>query len=530
MPNRQFEHTIRINLSKTAALSGIPGSTAGDTNATPRSWRHQAGARDTNFYKLLESVYDAVLITTRDGRILDCNERACSFFRTEISTLAGSNIISLISGATPELIKTFNKNLECDKYTLVEARCKRYDGTSFPGEIAVNKVDLDDQGELCFLVRDITIRTNALNELKAAMERLQAHDRARMEFVSNVSHELRTPLTSMIYAVTNMLRGVVGPMPEKAVSYLERLQSDCNRMLSTVNDILDLRQIENKSLVLTKSVIPIGMIVYDAAESLRVQADAKDIRINMDLPSRELFSSCDPTKMVRVMINIIGNAIKFTPSGGKISVSIMQHPKHPKQLQIAVCDNGPGIPQEALHKISQRYFRVGDHANGSGLGLAISREIIELHGGSMSFASPVPDTDCGTAVYVTLPLATKPLVVTYSANEEMREVLHSHLESRGYRQLAATDSRHILESCIEKLPSVLIIDRRNAGFKVGDLIMQIRENLRTKRLPVIEIGDQDLSRNEIQLFRNFSVFYLQLPWSPEQFAHNMALAVLGKLR
>ena len=87
-----------------------------------------------------------------------------------------------------------------------------------------------------------------------------------------------------------------------------------------------------------------------------------------------------------------------------------------------------------------------------------------------------------------------------------------------------------MESCIEKLPSVLIIDRRNAGFKVGDLIMQIRENLRTKRLPVIEIGDQDLSRNEIQLFRNFSVFYLQLPWSPEQFAHNMALAVLGKLR
>jgi signal transduction histidine kinase len=102
-------------------------------------------------------------------------------------------------------------------------------------------------------------------------------------FVSNVSHELRTPLTSMIYAVSNMLRGVVGPMPEKALNYLDRLQSDCQRLLATVNDILDLRQVENKTLVLAKTVVPLGQVIRDGAETLQVQADSKRITLAFDL-------------------------------------------------------------------------------------------------------------------------------------------------------------------------------------------------------------------------------------------------------
>jgi PAS domain S-box-containing protein len=495
-----------------------------------RTWRTQHVQRDTPFYKLLESVYDAVLITTRPGKILECNERAAEFFQMKHEELVGLPVISLISGATAALLDTINTNLENRKYTLVEARCKRSDGTSFAAEIAVNKVELDAQGQLCFFVRDITVRQQAQVALEAAVERLQAHARARMEFVSNVSHELRTPLTSMIYAVGNMLRGVVGPLPEKAYSYLERLQSDSQRLLATVNDILDLRQIENKTLVLTKKVVPLGPVIREGAETLQVQADAKRITVRFDFSERELFCWCDAQKIERVVLNIVGNAVKFTPANGAITLSLAQHPDRPKMARLAVYDTGTGIPAEVLPKVSQRYFRVGDHVSGSGLGLAISREIVELHGGTMELAIPVPGTECGTAVYVSLPLAPKPTVVALSQDPETSALLKDRVIALGYGLFAAESPREALAFCFEKLPSVFILDGRLTCCDVRDMVLQLREEAKTKKLPVIVLGQRTLDRAEVELYRHFDIFYSALPVQEDQLARALARAVLGKLR
>lgn len=528
--NKSSDKTMRIDIDpatseRLAAMSPRPAPRSGG-----RTWRTYHVERCTPFYKLLESVYDAVLITSRAGKVLECNERAAEFFAMSAKELAGLDVVSLISGATDSLIDTINKNLINKKYTLVEARCKRADGTSFAAEIAVNKVDLDPQGQLCFFVRDITIRQQAQQALEDAVERLQAHDRARMEFVSNVSHELRTPLTSMIYAVNNMLRGVVGPMPEKALHYLERLQSDCHRLLATVNDILDLRQVENKTLVLTKSVVPLGQVIREGAETLQVQADAKRISMTFDLGERELFCWCDAQKIERVVLNIVGNAVKFTPANGSIAISLVQHPDKPKLALLTVSDTGMGIPAEVLPKVSQRYFRVGDHVSGSGLGLAISREIVDLHNGSMEFASPVPGTDCGTAVSVSLPLAPKPTVVAVTEDAETAAFLKASVVEKGYGLLCTESAREALGACFNKQPAVLILDRRITEMDVRDVILQVREDAKTKRLPVIVLGLQTLDRNEVELYRHFGIFYSTLPWREKDLARNLAMAVLGKLR
>ena len=529
--SQSSDRTMRIDIDPTAAA----GKQAAVTARPPqrpggRTWRTQHVQRDTPFYKLLESVYDAVLITTRGGKIIECNERASEFFLMDSKAFDGQDMISLISGATESLIDTINKNLVSKKFTLVEARCKRSDGTSFAAEIAVNQVNLDAQGQLCFFVRDITLRQQAQQALEDAVERLQAHDRARMEFVSNVSHELRTPLTSMIYAVSNMLRGVVGPMPEKALNYLERLQSDCHRLLATVNDILDLRQIENKTLVLTKAVVPLGQVIREGAETLQVQADAKRITMNFELGERELFCWCDAQKIERVVLNIVGNAVKFTPANGTITVSLAQHPEKPRLALLTVSDTGMGIPPEVLPKVSQRYFRVGDHVSGSGLGLAISREIVELHGGSMEFASPVPGTECGTAVYVSLLLGPKPMVVAVSQDAETAAFLREKVVAKGYGLLYTDSAREALEVCFTKQPAVFVIDRRMTDVDVRDMILQLRENVQTKRLPVIVLGLQTLDRNEVELYRHFGIFYSTLPWREKDLASSLAMAVLGKLR
>ena len=528
--NNSSDRTMRIDINPSETCCREGDASRSPSRPGGRTWRTQHVQRDTPFYKLLESIYDAVFVTTREGKILECNVRAAEFFLMEPQALVGLPVISLISGATTSLLDTINTNLESRKYTLVEARCKRSDGTSFAAEIAVNKVDLDKRGQLCFFVRDITIRQQAQNALENAVERLQAHDRARMEFVSNVSHELRTPLTSMIYAVSNMLRGVVGPMPEKAFHYLERLQSDCHRLLATVNDILDLRQIENKTLVLTKKVVPLGPVVRDGAESLQVQADAKRIAIRFELSERELFCLCDAQKIERVVLNVVGNAVKFTPANGTITIALAPHPSQPKLALLSVCDTGMGIPSDVLPKVSQRYFRVGDHVSGTGLGLAISREIVELHGGTLEFASPVPGTDCGTAVYIGLPLAPKPTVVALSQDAETSAFLKERIVAQGYGLFFTESPREALDGCFTQQPSVFVLDGRISGMDIRDMVLQLREDNKTKRLPVIVLGLRALDRTEVELYRHFDIFYSTLPWHEKDLAHALAMAVLGKLR
>ncbi len=526
------DKTMRIDIDPDTVESRDMAVARGQKRDLSRrqSWRTSRDQRCTPFFRLLESIYDAVLITTTSGQILECNERASEFFMMTPKALSQFNVVGLISGATESLISVIQKNLIDNKYTLVEARCKRSDGTSFPSEIAVNKIELDRHGQFCFFVRDITVRQQSQQALEDAVERLQAHDRARMEFVSNVSHELRTPLTSMIYAVNNMLRGVVGPMPDKAVDYLERLQADSHRLLATVNDILDLRQIENKTLILTKTVVPIGPVIREGAETLLIQAQSKHIDLCFDLGSRELFCWCDVQKIERVVLNVVGNAVKFTGENGVITVTLRQNPGNPKHALITVSDTGMGIPPEVLPKISQRYFRVGDHVSGSGLGLAISREIVELHGGSMDFASPVPGTDRGTSVYVSLPLAPKPLVVAVTQDADNAAFLEKHIMDLGYGLLCTASSKAALEHCFNKPAAVFVLDRRIADMNVQDVILRLRENPKTKRMPVIAFGSQVRERGESELYRRFGIYCTSLPWREQDLACNLAMAVLGKLR
>jgi PAS domain S-box-containing protein len=493
-------------------------------------WRLHSTERNTPFFKLLESVYDAVFITDLEGKILECNHRASEFFLLPPQALIGQSIVRLISGASASLITTVLTNLADQKYTLVEAYCKRADNTSFPGEIAINKVELDAKGQLCFFIRDMTVRHNALCALQNANERLQAHDRARLEFVSNVSHELRTPLTSMVYAVNNMIRGVVGALPEKAISYLERLQSDCQRLLATINDILDISQIENKTLVLTKQVVPLSAVIHEGVNPVQIQAEAKHIDLLFDLPPPEFFSHCDTQKLERVILNIVGNAIKFTPEKGRITISLQRAPNKTNTALLSVCDTGMGVAPDLLPKLTQRFVRAGDHVAGTGLGLAISREIVELHGGTITFESPVRGTSCGTAVYVELPLVQPPLIHAFSTDDATRTFLTTHIQKLGYGLTLFEHVSGLEDACVKYSPSLLMLDGRGAEGDIRELLLQLRENQKTKRLPIIVFGRAALSRSDLELYRQQNIYYFNLPWTEADLAKTLSLAVRGKLR
>ncbi|MCL1888131.1 MAG: PAS domain-containing sensor histidine kinase [Kiritimatiellaeota bacterium] len=491
--------------------------------------RHARPLRHTPYDLLLESVYDGVLVTNARGVILDFNQRAAEFFLQTGNRLLNRPVVHLISGADESLVASIWKNLETHRYTVVEARCVRSDGHTFPAEIAVNRLDIDDERLLCFFVRDISVRRKAQEDLEAALERMKAMDRMRAEFVSNVSHELRTPLTSMIYAVGNMLRGVAGPLPPKATQYIERLQSDCKRLLATVNDILDIRHIEDGSLTLSNTRLPLEPLVRASLETLAVQAENKGVALTAAFPGQELFAWCDARKIERVMINVIGNAIKFTDAGGAIHVAVGACSLHSGMTCVSVEDNGLGIPREALAKIAQRYFRVGQHVVGSGLGLSISREIMEMHGGRLDVESPPPGKPGGTIVYIHLPQTEPPSVVLHTRDEATAEQFLGLLDARGYRVARARGEEEVEAYALSQQADLFILDTR--GLASPDLLLRLRGDPRCQRLPMLALAPaEDASGLFGEILRKIAVPVLRQPWEPAEFLRKVSSAFSGDLQ
>ncbi len=425
--------TFRLDIAPAAAPDAQPRRVAPD--APPAHIPIPVEA--SNYERLLDSVYDAVLLATRDGVIQECNTRAVDFLAIPADSIRGARLRDFISGADSTLMESVWSNACRHRHTLIEAHCVRADGSMFPAEIAVSRVDMGEGRDLCFFIRDVTLRRQAEDSRERAMARLEEQDQVRSQFVANVSHELRTPLTSMIYAVGNLLRGVAGTLPERVREYVEMLDGDCKRLLSTVTDILDLRQIDRQSLTLTRTRVPLAPLVLKAVEALRVQARQKRVSLELDPGVRWWFVDCDVAKMERVVINLVGNAIKFTPEHGLIDMAVELDPQRTGYVLFSVKDSGIGIPPNEIDKVTQRYYTVGPQPVGAGLGLAIAREIVDLHGGSLQIESPVPGRTCGTAVRVSLPLVEPAQLLVVSANAAIRDRVEDEFSIHGYRVRAA---------------------------------------------------------------------------------------------
>ncbi len=429
----------------------------------------------------LSSFFEAVFLTDHDFRILDCNDRAVELLRAEDKAhLIGrfASDIPTDHAINSDYPTYLRERLTAVRFVVTECHVTRNDGSTFMAETIIHRID-DEQ--ILFKIRDITARTENFHQLEEANERLRASDRARMEFVSNVSHELRTPLTSMSYAVTNMLRGICGTLPERAVGYLERLQVDIRRLMTTVNDILDLRQIENGTLTLHKTCLPLHRLLSDAGEALRIQADTKRQTLTVQPSCAEIYAEADQHKIERVFFNILSNAVKYTPEGGTITAGIRVEDG---KAMIDVDDNGIGIPPEALPHVSKRYFRVGDQVTGSGLGLAIVSEIVELHGGNLQIASPVPGTTCGTRVTVTLPVCEGPLVVIVSGDEAFIQHLSADTTALGNSVAINRQAIDLVQECANLSPAHFILDGSLPDGCLNELVYQVRSHAPFARTPM----------------------------------------------
>lgn len=241
--------------------------------------------------------------------------------------------------------------------------------------------------------------------LQAEMEKLREVDRLKSDFVSHVSHELRTPLTAIQGSLDNMLDGLTGGLNDKQARYLQRMKSNTSHLVRLIEDLLDLSRIEAGQIGLHLRVLDVGRIITEACDALRPLAQERRIELKAASPGR-LGVKADRDRLMQVLMNLTGNALKFTGEGGRIDLSAEDAGSH---VRIRVADTGVGIDAESSVRIFERFYRAptpgSTKAEGTGLGLSIAKSLVELHGGSISVKSQV---GAGTTFTVTLPVSGPP--------------------------------------------------------------------------------------------------------------------------
>jgi two-component system phosphate regulon sensor histidine kinase PhoR len=238
-----------------------------------------------------------------------------------------------------------------------------------------------------WLVRDVT-------QQKLAEE-------MRDQFVDTATHELRTPLANIkAYAETLALADVIDIEQQK--QFLNTINSEATRLARFVDDLLSVSSMEVGSLSLNKQVTDLGRMLNEVLAKIRAQADEKQLSLEVVLPEKLPEPELDKDKMAAVLVNLLGNAVKYTPEGGRIAFRVNVTDQ---QLEISIEDTGVGIAPDELSKVFDKFFRSADprvqEQTGTGLGLALAQEVVRLHGGRIDVESEI---NKGSTFSVTLPL------------------------------------------------------------------------------------------------------------------------------
>lgn len=265
----------------------------------------------------------------------------------------------------------------------------------------------DERGHVVGYVstsEDITERIRTQSALEEAVDRLREVDAVKDAFVSSVSHELRTPITSILGYLEMLEDGSYGELSPLQRDAVRRVSSNSDRLLGLIDDLLTLSRVQESGLGGFERAFDLRAVVEAGYAVVSPSIKARRLRMSMTLPEEPVPFLGDRDLMERLVVNLVGNAIKFTPEGGSVDVALEVLGDF---AQLSVADTGIGIPEAEQPQLFTRFFRSElaqkNAIQGSGLGLSISRGIVEKHGGSVAVSSVVGE---GTTFLVRLPVVT----------------------------------------------------------------------------------------------------------------------------
>jgi signal transduction histidine kinase len=351
-------------------------------------------------------------------------------------------------------------------------------------------------------IEDLNVGLEA--KVRERTAELEQADRLRSQFLSHVSHELKTPLTSIKGFLQNLLDGLTGPLNEKQQRYLSRMLDNSNRLIRMIEDLLDRTKIQSGRLDLVPGEIDLGHCVADAVEQLRLLAQAKRQTLETVAPPAPLIVWSDHDRLIQIVMNLVQNAVKFTPEDGSITVTVRQ--VNQVLAEVSVRDTGPGIPPEFLDQIFDPFFRVKQVRSGIkglGLGLSIVRTLVELQGGTIAARS---ELGRGAELHFTIPLlprtarprvsvsAEAPCILIVEDDPDIRQLLQDRLWALGYRVQLAVDGVRALEAVQAETFDGMILDIGSPALDGMEVLRKIR--ISDQQIPIVMVtasGSKELA-------------------------------------
>ncbi|PHV61077.1 PAS domain S-box protein [Cyanobacterium aponinum] len=418
---------------------------------------------------------------------------------------------------------------------------------------AIAQIQRDREGNPATLVginSDITEEKKAQEELhqknqqlQIATEKAEIANRSKSEFLANMSHELRTPLNAIL-GMTEILQdqvyGEINPRQSKALKTIETAGS---HLLSLINDILDLAKIESNRLELEIKPLNVKEICYYSLSFVRQQALKKNIKITSQIPENLTPFMADERRTGQVLINLLNNAVKFTPEGGKVTLKVSVISEEDKEitknyLRFAIEDTGIGIKKEDTSKLFQSFVQLDASLNrqfeGTGLGLVLVKQILDLHGGKVELTSELGVGSCFMVDFPyeldqqnsdVSPEKSKDLSPQNSQEEKNQQIsillvddnypnlltTSSYLEANGFSLVCANSGEEALNILNTHHPDLIITDIQMPNISGIELIKIIRQNPLLDQCKIIVLTALAMKGDEQKCLEAGADMYLSKP-------------------
>jgi PAS domain S-box-containing protein len=474
----------------------------------------------TNIRQLLDASGEGIYGLDARGIITFVNRRGSEMLGFEQPELIGQPMHELVhhsrKDGTPYPVeecpiqRAATQGVPCE---VADEVLWRKDGSALQVEYAASPIR--EHGRLSGAVvnfRDITGRKSAELELIVARDAAEAASRTKSDFLARMSHELRTPLNSIIGFANVLRKNKQGTMTDDEISYANRIATNGLHLLGLINDILDLSKIEAGRMTLELSTVMLDTLVRETIAELEGQVSEKTVQLRAEIPDEMRSMETDAARMKQVLINLIGNALKFTENG-EVVVHI-EVDRHGSPSVLTVRDTGIGIPQDRLDAIfnvfEQAESMTARRFGGTGLGLAISRSLCDLLGHQLSVTSVEGQ---GTTMVIRLgepPRSTRrntplgmvaikppadarrsrgdvgpPIILVVDDDPDARLLLGQLIEEVGCRVVQAASGVEALRMARELIPAMIFLDLRLPKISGFDVFRILQTDEMLKHVPVV---------------------------------------------
>ena len=373
-----------------------------------RSFRAETARKET--MRELETIFSASLIgilLIRDGHVVNVNERMGEILGYTQAEILDNDIRMFFPSRKLYrfFVKTYARQLARRDLEQIEYTLMKKDGTMVPCTLSGKAISPDDLSlGVVWVVQDITLRKAVERQLEDAKAHAEAASKAKSEFLANMSHEIRTPMNGIIGLSNLLLQEELTPEQN---THLKLIRSSGQRLLSIINDILDFSKVEAGRVELNEKTFSLRDVCAEPLRNLEVLAEEKGLLLQCDIdPDVPDYLIGDATKLTQVLINLVGNGVKFTTEG-KVSVQVSQQARFNVdwvRLFFEVQDTGigidPGMQDTIFESFTQADSTHSRRFGGTGLGLAITRQFVRLMGGDVHFDS---EQGKGTRFYFSIP-------------------------------------------------------------------------------------------------------------------------------